>query len=92
MIAAGAASTGNVRPLALPSRARLNMEVSMDNTAPAREHAAYDVYLRNRLVTTVFYSGNMTADEVRISLINHDNMHPEIRVVKRSGGGWLRRV
>lgn len=35
MIAAGAASTGNVRPLALPSRARLNMEVSMCDSCEA---------------------------------------------------------
>lgn len=33
---------------------------------------AYNVYLCNRLIDTVFYTPTMTRDEVYTSLVNHD--------------------
>jgi hypothetical protein len=49
---------------------------------------AYNVYLRGKLIDTVFQSGMSTVDEVKRSLINHDGYDPAIRVTKaaRSSG------
>jgi hypothetical protein len=45
---------------------------------------AYNVYLNGRLFDTVFYSrgANVTASEVRDSLINHDGYDPRIKVYR----------
>jgi len=40
---------------------------------------AYNVYLRGRLIDTVWFTG-YTADEARISLINHDGYSSNIVV------------
>jgi len=42
---------------------------------------AYNVYLRNKLIDTVFWVDNSDAEEVKQSLINHDNYHPSIIVI-----------
>src|SRR6266850_144422 len=51
----------------------------------------WDVFLRGKLIDTVFYDVDVSADEVRRSLINHDNYNPNI-VVRRSKrsnpSGW----
>lgn len=39
---------------------------------------AWDVYLKGKLVTTVFFDNDMRGDEVKQSLINHDGYSPEI--------------
>lgn len=44
--------------------------------------SAFNVYKGRKLIDTVFYSGNITADEVRQSLIDHDNYDADIRVTK----------
>ncbi len=46
---------------------------------------AFNVYLKNKLIDTVFYdhSSNVTKDEVRQSLINHDGYNSHIRVTKQ---------
>lgn len=41
---------------------------------------AYDVYLRGRLIDTVFYTSYESADEVKRSLVNHDGYDPAIVV------------
>ena len=41
---------------------------------------AFDVYLRGRLIDTVFANG-YDSEEMRRSLINHDGYDPRIRVV-----------
>jgi hypothetical protein len=43
---------------------------------------AYDVYLNNKLIDTVFQSGPSTPEEVKKSLINHDGYDPGIVVKK----------
>lgn len=45
-------------------------------------HQPFDVYLHGKLIDTVFYSksANVTADEVRRSLIDHDGYDPAIQV------------
>jgi len=43
---------------------------------------AYNVYLRGKLIDTVFQSGVSTVDEVKRRLINHDGYDPAIRVTK----------
>lgn len=43
---------------------------------------AFNVYKGRKLIETVFYSGNVDADEVRRSLIDHDGHDEDIRVVK----------
>jgi hypothetical protein len=46
---------------------------------------AFNVYLNGRLIDTVFYSKgtNVTADDVRRSLIDHDGYDSRIVVRKR---------
>ena len=47
---------------------------------------AWDVFLRGKLIDTVFYDDSYkTADEVRRSLIGHDGYDPAI-TVRRSHG------
>lgn len=41
---------------------------------------AWDIYLGRRLIDTVFYMKGISAEEVRISLINHDGYAPRITV------------
>lgn len=45
-------------------------------------HQAWDVYLNGRLIDTVFYDADCTADYVKRGLINHDGYDPRI-VVRR---------
>ena len=55
---------------------------------------AYNVYLRGKLIDTVFQSGVSTVDEVKRSLIDHDGYDPAIRVTKAarsSGSGSMAR-
>ena len=55
---------------------------------------AYNVYLRGKLIDTVFQSGMSTVDEVKRSLIDHDGYDPAIRVTKAarsSGSGSMAR-
>jgi hypothetical protein len=42
----------------------------------------WNVYLRGKLIDIVFYNRGMTADEVRRSLIDHDNYDSGIHVRK----------
>ena len=46
---------------------------------------AFDVYLRRKLIDTVFYSAGATvdADEVKRSLVGHDGYNPAIVVRRR---------
>lgn len=44
---------------------------------------AWDVYLNNRLIDTVFYMSNCDHDWVLNGLINHDGYNPQIKIVKR---------
>jgi len=48
------------------------------------KHQAFDVYLREKLIDTVFYGPNVKIDveEVRNSLINHDGYNPAIIVIR----------
>ena len=45
---------------------------------------AFNVYLKNKRIDTVFYSNNakVDKDEVKKSLINHDGYESDIRVTK----------
>jgi len=46
-------------------------------------HVPFDVYLKRKLIDTVFYSDpRTTSEEVKRGLINHDGYDPGIRVVK----------
>ena len=45
--------------------------------------AAFDVYLRRKLIDTVFYPSRDTVDEVKRSLVNHDDYDPDIVVRRR---------
>lgn len=47
-------------------------------------HKSFDVWLRGRKVDTVFYSpgDNVTAEEVRQALINHDGYSVAIEVTR----------
>ena len=49
---------------------------------------AFDVYLRGKLIDTVFYSTGavVDADEVKRSLVNHDGYDPAITVRERRRG------
>jgi hypothetical protein len=51
-----------------------------------KSHQAFNVYLRGKLIDTVFYPPNASVDceEVRRSLVNHDGYHPAIVVRRRS--------
>ena len=42
----------------------------------------WNVYLRGKLIDTVFYTPDCDAEYVRTSLINHDGYHPAILVRK----------
>jgi hypothetical protein len=46
------------------------------------KHQAWNVYLRGRKIDTVFYDADITADDVRRSLINHDSYDARI-IVRR---------
>jgi hypothetical protein len=49
-------------------------------------HVPFNVYLKGKLIDTVFYSDTRTtADYVKRGLINHDGYDPGIRVVKCHG-------
>lgn len=43
---------------------------------------AYEVFLGQKLIDTVFWVDNSSADEVRRSLINHDGYDSRIYVVR----------
>ena len=53
---------------------------------------AYNVYLRGKLLDTVFQSGQSTAAEVRRSLINHDGYDDAIKVTKARGSSPAQRL
>lgn len=40
----------------------------------------WNVYRGRKLITTVFYSDGVTADEVKDGLVNHDGLPPDITV------------
>lgn len=50
-----------------------------------KRHTAYDVYLLDKLIDTVYYGANIKVDEdeVKQSLINHDGYNPNIEVKRR---------
>lgn len=50
-------------------------------------YVAYDVFLYEKEIDTIFYSLAEPADEVRRSLINHDGYHPLIVVKRRNRSG-----
>jgi hypothetical protein len=54
--------------------------VSVPAWAPA---TAFNVYLRGKLIDTVFQSGKTSAAEVKKSLVDHDGYEWDIKVVKR---------
>ena len=68
------------------------MQERKGSGSAARVHrgsgVAYNVYLRGKLIDTVFQSGMSTVEEVKRSLINHDGYDAAIRVTKaaRSSG------
>ncbi len=72
------------------------MQERKGSGSAARVHrgsgVAYNVYLRGKLIDTVFQSGMSTVDEVKRSLINHDGYDPAIRVTKAArssgSGSW----
>lgn len=41
---------------------------------------AFDIFLQGDWIDTVFYNSDFTCEEVRISLIQHDNFNPNIEV------------
>jgi len=41
---------------------------------------SWDVFLEGRKIDTVFYVNNVEAEEIKESLINHDNYNPDIEV------------
>lgn len=43
---------------------------------------AWDIYLGDTYIDTVFYNSNLDAEYVRRSLIEHDNYNPHITVRK----------
>ena len=46
-------------------------------------HKPFDVYLRGKLIDTVFYSASARVDEVKRSLVDHDGYDPAIVVKQR---------
>lgn len=47
--------------------------------------ASYNVRLNGKLIDKVFYSGiDLTTDEVKASLVNHDGYHPDINVSRKT--------
>jgi len=54
------------------------------NTAGSKMKA-WDVEHRGRVVNRVYFDNDMTADEVRRSLVDHDGFPADIRVVEQSG-------
>lgn len=44
-------------------------------------YKAWDVYLHNALIDTVFYDSNCDKDYVKLSLINHDGYNPNIVLI-----------
>jgi len=54
-----------------------------DNT----KHQAFNVYLRGKLIDTVFYTSNTreSCEDVNKSLVEHDGYNPGIQVTRRSG-------
>ena len=60
---------------------------------------AFEVYLGRKHINTVYFDSDMSTEDVRRSLIEHDHLHPEIRVYRarviRGGVGelpsWVKR-
>jgi hypothetical protein len=52
--------------------------------SPTLRFHAFDVYRGNKVIDTIFYnfSDNITAEEVRDSLVDHDGYDPRIVVKK----------
>jgi hypothetical protein len=75
------------------------MQERTGSGSAARVHrgsgVAYNVYLRGKLIDTVFQSGMSTVEEVKRSLIDHDGYDAAIRVTKAarsSGSGSMARI
>lgn len=49
------------------------------------QQKAFKVYESNKHVDTVFFNEDMTANEVKYSLINHDCYSENIEVIKMRG-------
>lgn len=45
---------------------------------------AWNVFLDNKWIDTVFYTRDCDAQYVRTSLVNHDGYNPRIKVAKRT--------
>ena len=43
---------------------------------------AFDVFLNGQCIDTVYYNADMSASEVKWSLIGHDGYSPNIKVYK----------
>ena len=43
---------------------------------------AFEVYLGRKHINTVYFDSDMSTDDVRRSLIEHDHLHPAIRVYR----------
>jgi hypothetical protein len=71
--------------LAVGPKYRVNPGSNRKGKKGSNSSQAFDVYLGRKLIDTVFYSksAQVTTDEVRRSLIDHDGYDPGIRVVKR---------
>lgn len=51
-------------------------------TQRSNKMVAWNVYLNNRLIDTVFYMANCDREYIRKGLINHDGYDPRIKVCK----------
>lgn len=49
---------------------------------------AWDVVLKGKVIDTIFYDADMTEDDVKRSLINHDGYNSNIKVVKSKIKGY----
>jgi hypothetical protein len=49
---------------------------------PRAETWEYSVFLNHKKIDSVFFTGNVSEEEVEESLINHDNYDRNINVIK----------
>ena len=52
-----------------------------------KRHKKWNVWLGGKCIDTVFFSPDMTAEEVKKSLVEHDGYHPAIRLTTEQGKG-----
>lgn len=51
---------------------------------PRKRQHSVEVFLNGKHIDTVFgYDKNDTLEEIKMSLVDHDNYHPNIRVRRR---------